>query len=115
MRFWTEIILELIVGCLLGFLVLASVYFDIAFVIRLIAISVISVLYGIISALFGYFMPNYDWKSKLVFLAPGAIILFFYMLSQLSRFFNPFYMIYILSILCFTFFGALIGDIRRQS
>jgi LPS O-antigen subunit length determinant protein (WzzB/FepE family) len=111
MRNGIGIILELIVGCLLGFFgVLVSVFSDGAFAERLITVLVVLVLYGCLSALSGFLLPKYSWKSGLILAAPSAIMLFFYMLNNSYPFFNPFYVIYILVILGLSLLGAALGS-----
>lgn len=104
-------ILTVLVGFLLGFFgVFNSVFSDGALAERLVTISIILIIYAILSALVGLFLPRYSWKWGFFICLPGVFILLLYMFRE----FNPYYLIYQIMLVVFSCLGAYIGHAIRS-
>jgi len=101
-----------VAGVLLGFFgVFNSVFSDGGTLERLITIAIVLIIYAGLGALWGFFAPEQPWRWVLALALPGVIFLAVYMLRE----YNPFYIAYIVLILCFSSLGVYGGHaLRRQ-
>lgn len=105
------IILAILTGTFIGFFgVFVSVFADGALRERLIAISIILLVYGILSGLFGLLLQKFSWQWGLFLGSPGILILGLYMMSE----FNPYYLIYMILIMSISCLGAQGGSYLRS-
>ncbi|MEQ8236007.1 MAG: hypothetical protein ABRQ23_04465 [Syntrophomonadaceae bacterium] len=98
-------------GILLGFFgVFNSVFSDGGTFERLTTIAIVLIIYAGLGALWGFFSPQSPWRWLLALALPGVIFLFLYMLGE----FNPLYILYMISILCFSSLGVYGGNALRR-
>lgn len=101
----------IVLGVLIGFFgVFNSVFSDGPQSERLIAITVILVIYGVLSGLWGFALPRYSWQWGLFLGLPGVIFLALYLRSE----FNLYYLIYMALIIVFACLGGYGGHGLRQ-
>lgn len=114
MKYTIGIILSILVGSFIGiFGVLVSVFSDGGLTERLITIGVILLIYCIMGAALGLFLPDFSWKWGLIAGIPGVLILGVYMLRE----YNPYYLIYmalIVYLACFSAWGGSVARTRRE-
>ncbi|MHB1485727.1 MAG: DUF6954 family protein [Saccharofermentanales bacterium] len=100
------IVLSILVGSFVGFFgVIVSVFADSGISEQLITIGVILLVYFLISAIFGFFVPQISWKWGLFIGAPAIVFLVIFMFTEFNLYFLL-YMIFIVGISCL---GALSG------
>jgi len=100
-------LLAILIGIIIGFFgVINSVFSDGALAERLITISIILAIYAILSALLGFLLPAYSWAWGLLLCIPGVLFLFLYMFTE----FNPYYLIYIITLISVSCLGAYGGN-----
>jgi len=103
--------LSFIVGSIIGFFgVFASVFTDGGLTERLIVISVILLIYSILSSIFGYSLPKYSWKWGLFITVPGVLLLSVFLIRER----NLYHVIYMILIICFACLGAWLGSFLRK-
>jgi len=89
------ILLAIVMGGLLGFFgVFVSVFSDGGLSERLITISIILLIYSILSAVWGFLIPGFSWLWGLFLGTPGAVLLILYFKTES----NPYYLVYIILI-----------------
>ncbi|NMC26929.1 MAG: hypothetical protein GYA42_02165 [Syntrophomonadaceae bacterium] len=101
-----------LLGILLGFFgVFNSVFADGGTLERLVTVAVVLIIYAGLGALWGFFAPERPWRWVLALALPGIIFLAVYMLKE----YNPFYLVYMVLILCLSSLGVYGGQaLRRQ-
>jgi hypothetical protein len=104
-------LLAIITGISLGFYgVYASVFTDAGTHERLNTISIILLIYIILSTLWGYLLTGYSWEWGFLLSLPGALFLVSYMLHD----FNPYYLLYLILIIAFSSISSYVGTIFRS-
>lgn len=101
-----------VAGILLGFFgVFNSVFSDGGTFERLITIAIVLIIYAGLGGLWGFFSPQSPWRWVLALALPGIVFLAVYILRE----YNPFYVVYMVLILCFSSLGVYGGHaLRRQ-
>jgi Na+/melibiose symporter-like transporter len=89
-------LMVLALGSIIGYFgVLVSVFSDADSSERLTTIGIILLIYIIVSALNGFFMPDYSWLWGLLLGIPGVILLILYFAREP----NLYYIVYIFLVL----------------
>jgi len=105
------IFIAILLGIALGFFgVFNSVFTDGGLGERLVTIVAILLIYAGLGALWGFASPERPWRWVLALSLPGLILLGLYMLKE----FNPFYLLYMVSILCLSSLGVYGGHSLRM-
>ena len=100
-------VLAALVGSLIGYFgVLVSVFSDSNLSERLITISIILVIYAILSALLGVLLPSLTWWWGVILAAPGAMLVVLYFIREP----NAYLIIYIVAIFGLSSFGSRFGS-----
>ncbi|HEY5587241.1 MAG TPA: hypothetical protein VIK78_22490 [Ruminiclostridium sp.] len=111
MKHIISIILAILIGGFTGFFgVFVSVFSDGTLSERLITISIILLIYGVLSGLYGLLQQKYSWQWGLLLGSPGVLFLGMYMLHE----FNLYYFIYMILIISISCFGAWSGNYIRK-
>lgn len=106
------LVVALALGSILGFFgVFVSVFSDGGLYERLITISVILLIYFFLGLAFGVFVQGFSGILALVSGLPGDILLLLYFKSEP----NKYYLIYGISIILLSWFGAFIGVKIKKS
>ena len=118
------ILLAIVIGLILGFFgVLNSVFSDGVLSERIIFIAIILVIYCVLSALWGYFLPKYSWQWGLFFSFPGAFFLaVFFLLGSLNAsafdYYSSLVIVYLIlltSLSCLAAYGGSLIRIRMKN
>ncbi len=105
------IVLSILTGIFLGFYgALNSVFSDGELNERLVFIGILLVIYGILGAVWGFFIPKFTWKWGLFLGGPGVLILLLFTLLE----FNPYFLIYMALIFLLACGGAWGGSALRK-
>jgi hypothetical protein len=100
-------VLATAVGSLIGYFgVLVSVFSDSNLSERLITISIILLIYAILSTLLGALLPSFTWWFGLILGAPGAMLVLLYYFREP----NLYLIIYIAAILGLSSIGSRFGS-----
>ena len=111
MKHIISIILAILIGTITGFFgVFVSVFSDGTLSERLITISIILLVYGVLSGLNGFLQKKYSWQLGLLLGSPGVLFLGLYMFRE----FNPYYFIYMILIISISCFCAWGGNYIRK-
>lgn len=107
-----SILLAVAIGSLIGYFgVLVSVFSDSGPSEQLITISIILLIYIILSALWGFFKPNFSWRWGIFLGTPGAVLLIIYFVSER----NLYLLIYLMLIIGLSCLSAKLGSYIRSS
>ncbi len=115
MKYVICMILAVVIGTIIGFFgVINSVFSDGGIAERIGTIVVIVGIYGILSGIFGFFMPRYSWLLGLLLCIPGILMLILYMTSE----FHVLYLVYMAVLLAVSGFASYgsgkIGERRNR-
>lgn len=111
-------ILTIVAACVWGILlaffgVFVSVFADGALQERLITIAAILCIYLVSGGLWAYIGSFWSWNWAVILGLPGALLLMLYSVNEIGL--APYYLLYILGILGFTWAGSRIGRrVRRR-
>ncbi len=98
-------------GLSLGFFgVYASIFSDGDLYERLNVISILLLIYIILSTLWGFLLTTYSWQWGILLGLPGALFL----ALEIMREFNPYYLLYLVLILLFSSISSYCGTIFRN-
>ncbi|MEL7649857.1 MAG: hypothetical protein AAGU76_17310 [Sedimentibacter sp.] len=98
-------------GALLGFFgVFVSVFSDGLVFERLVTILIVLIIYGVISIILGLLKPGFTILYMLCLSLPGVVILLIYT----TREFNFLYVVYMILILLFSYFGTQSGKSLKR-
>lgn len=104
-------VIAVLLGIFLGFFgVFNSVFSDGGTLERLVTIAAVLIIYAGLGALWGFFAPERPWRWVLALALPGMIFLAVYMLRE----YNPFYLVYMVLILCLSSLGVYGGNALRR-
>lgn len=104
-------VIAVLLGIFLGFFgVFNSVFSDGGALERRVTIAVVLIIYAGLGALWGFFAPERPWRWVLALALPGMIFLAVYMLRE----YNPFYLVYMVFILCLSSLGVYGGQALRR-
>lgn len=107
-----SMLLAVIIGCLLGFFgALVSVFADGDLVERVITITIILLIYSILSFLWGFFIPSLSWTWGLFLGAPGVYFIIMYFVIEP----NTYFLIYAITIIVLSCLSARGGSFIRNS
>ncbi len=106
MKYLIGTVVSLAAGIILGFFgVFNSVFSDGGFAERMMTIAVILIIYVILGASLGFFLPKYSWLWGLLLCIPGILMLILYLRSE----FNPAYPVYMILLLALSCLGSYGG------
>lgn len=100
-------IVTLVLGLLLGFFgVIVSVFSDGSIYERIISILILLIIYGVLGIVTGIWKPVKTYIFLPWLCLPGVLMLMFYMYKDG---FNIFYVLYMILIVAFSYFGLKTG------
>ena len=104
-------VLATAVGSFIGYFgVLVSVFSDSNLSERLITISIILLIYAILSALLGALLPSFTWWCGVILGAPGAMLVVLYFIREP----NVYLIIYIVAIIGLSSISSRFGSCLRK-
>lgn len=102
-----NIILAIVIGSIIGYFgVFVSVFADSSLNERLLTISIILLIFIMLSALWGFFMPKFSWRWGVFLGAPGAFLLLLYFTKE----HNLYLLIYIILIIGLSAPSSMLGS-----
>lgn len=105
------IVLAVLTGVFVGFLgAFNSVFSDGGMSERIITISIVLLVYGVLGFVWGMVLPAHGWKLGLVLGVPGALFIGLYLLNE----WQPFMALYVILILIISLAGAWSGSRLRS-
>lgn len=107
-----SIIFAVAIGGVIGFFgVLVSVFADSGLFERIVTMSIILLVYSILSAVWGFLIPGFSWKWGLFLGTPGVLLLMLYFIRE----HNSYFLIYIILILGLSCLSAKWGSYIKIS